>query len=190
MIAYRKMMTEVSTRQINTAIIALQENIRQWPHNPVFRNYLYNAFLLLGDQKSAEAEMLETLKLFPDYLIAKTVYVEWLIKDNRLEDVPSVLNSKKYLSAFFSNRSTFHIKEFMHFNSAWLYYYIYKKDFCMADFYGKLLESLPDPLLGDLQQKLLDHMITRRIIGGLQIIDFAQSNPAEMDNLTRLLVDN
>jgi hypothetical protein len=180
---------EVSTNEIQKTIDVLQENIRQWPHNPIFRNYLYNAYLLLGDHKSAEAEMHETLNLFPDYLVAKTVYVEWLIKNNRIEDVPSVLNSKNYLSEFYSNRSTFHTNEFMHFNSAWLYYYIFKGDYCMADFYGRLLESLPNELRRDLQRKLLDFMITRRIIDGLQIIDTAQSNPAEMENLTRLLVN-
>lgn len=181
---------EVSTKEISTTINALRGYIRQWPHNPIFRNYLYNAYLLLGDHKSAEAEMHETLKVFPDYLVAKTIYVEWLIKNNRIQDVPSVLNSKNYLSEFYSNRTAFHINEFMHFNSAWLYYYIYKDDFCMADVYGRFLESLPDELLRELQRKLLQLLMTRRIIDGLQIICTAQSNPSEMDNLTNLLVSD
>ncbi|WP_127125078.1 hypothetical protein [Pseudoflavitalea rhizosphaerae] len=182
-------MQEVSANQINSTIIALQEDIRRWPHNPIFRNYLYNAFLLLEDHKSAEAEMFETLRLFPDYLFAKTLYVEWLIKNNRLQDVPSVLDSKRNLSELYSHRSTFHVNEFMHFNSAWLYYYIYKADYCMADFYGKLLESLPDPLLRGLQRKLLDLLVTRRILDGLKIVSLAQNSSTEMDYLTRLLVD-
>lgn len=78
----------------------------------------------------------------------------------------------------------------MHFNSAWLYYYIYKEDFPMADFYGRLLESLPDELLRELQRKLLGFLMTRRIIDGLQIIGVAQNNLAEMDKLTKLLVND
>ena len=60
----------------------------------------------------------------------------------------------------------------------------------MADFYGRLLESLPDELLRELQRKLLGFLMTRRIIDGLQIIGVAQNNLAEMDKLTKLLVND
>jgi hypothetical protein len=179
---------EVSTEELPKIIEALQKSIRQWPHNPIFRNYLYNAYILSGDPNSAEAEMYNTLNLFPDYLVAKTVYVEWLIKNNRIQDVPSVLNSKYYLSELCSNRTSFHINEFMHFNSAWLNYYVFKDDFFMADFYSRLLESMPDEFLRELQHKLLEFVMTRRIIEVLKVVSNAQSNQYEMNKLTKLLV--
>jgi hypothetical protein len=132
--------------------------------------------------------MYNTLNLFPDYLVAKTVYVEWLIKNNRIQDVPSVLNSKYYLSELCSNRTSFHINEFMHFNSAWLNYYVFKDDFFMADFYSRLLESMPDEFLRELQHKLLEFVMTRRIIEVLKVVSNAQSNQYEMNKLTKLLV--
>lgn len=181
---------KVSTNELQKAIKVLKENIGRWPHNPIFRNYLFNAYLLLKDQKAAEAEMHETLKLFPDYLVAKTVYVEWLIKNNRIEEVPAFLNSKNYLSEFYTSRTSFHINEFMHFSSAWLYYYVYKEDFCMIDFYGRLLESLPDEVLRDLQRQLLGFVMARRVINVLEVVGTAQSNPAEMDKLIRLLAND
>jgi hypothetical protein len=60
----------------------------------------------------------------------------------------------------------------------------------MADFYGRLLESMPDELLRELQRKLLQLLMTRRIIDTLKIVGKAQSNPAEMDKLTNLLVSD
>jgi len=60
----------------------------------------------------------------------------------------------------------------------------------MADVYGRLLESLPDELLRDLQRKLLQLLMTRRIIDVLQIVGTTQRNPAEMDKLTNLLVND
>jgi hypothetical protein len=60
----------------------------------------------------------------------------------------------------------------------------------MADFYGRLLESMPDELLRELQHKLLQLLMARRIIDTLQMISKAQSNPAEMDKLTNLLVSD
>jgi hypothetical protein len=80
--------------------------------------------LLLGDKKAAEAEMLETIKLFPEYLVAKTIYAEWLLKHGRTEEVPGLFNSEWYLSDLYSARKHFHINEFIHFNSAWLLYYL------------------------------------------------------------------
>ena len=60
----------------------------------------------------------------------------------------------------------------------------------MADFYGRLLESMPDELLREVQRKLLQLLMTRRIIDTLQIVDKAQRDPAEMDKLTSLLVSD
>lgn len=179
---------ENSTTELTKVINTIQKNIEKWPHNPVFRNYLYNTYLLLEDHVSAEAEMHDTLKLFPDYLAGKTVYIEWLIMTNRFQEVPSVLNSKQYLWEYFADRNVFQVDEFVFFNSAWLYYYLYKEDFYMMDFYARLLENLPDEILGELQRKLLGYVITRRALNVLDMVAIAQNDPTEMDKLTMLLV--
>ena len=179
-----------SRKSLQKTILALQSGISRWPRNPVFRNYLYNAYLLLGNKKAAEAEMHETIKLFPEYLVAKTIYAEWLLKNDRSEEVPLLLHSKRYLSDLYSVREHFHINEFIHFNSAWLEYYIYNEDFCMADFYGSLLESLPDGVLRELQHKLLQLLMIKRAMNVLTLIGIAKSNQAEMDKLTALLVSS
>jgi tetratricopeptide (TPR) repeat protein len=179
-----------SRKSIKKTIEGLRKGISQWPHNPVFRNYLYNAYLLLGDKKTAEAEMHETIKLFPEYLVAKTIYAEWLLKHDRPEEVPGLFNSKWYLSDLYSARKHFHINEFIHFNSAWLLYYLHTEDLCMADFYGSLLESIPDGALRELQHKLLQLLQIKRTMHVLTLIGIARSNPAEMDKLTSLLVSS
>lgn len=56
--------------------------------------------------------------------------------------------------------------------------------------FGRLIESLPYEFLRDLQRKLLEFVMTRRVIDVLKIVATAQSNPAEMDKLTKLLVSN
>jgi tetratricopeptide (TPR) repeat protein len=179
-----------SRKSLQKTIDGLRKGISRWPSNPVFRNYLYNAYLLLGDNKAAEAEMHETIKLFPEYLVARTIYAEWLLKHDRPEEVPGLFHSKWYLSDLYSARKHFHINEFIHFNSAWLIYYLHIEDFCMADFYGSLLESLPDGPLRERQHKLLQLLMIKRAMHVLPLIGIARSNPAEMDKLTSLLVSS
>jgi hypothetical protein len=176
-----------SRKSIQETIDALRKRISQWPQNPVFRNYLYNAYILLEDIKAAEAEMLEMFRLFPDYLVAKTIYSEWLLKNNRPEEVPEVFHFKRYLSELCSTRTNFHINEFIHFNSAWLFYYLYTEDNCMADFYGSLLESLPEGVLRKLQHDLLQMLIIKRVKHVLALIEIAKNSRIEMDKLTSLV---
>jgi hypothetical protein len=115
-------------------IEGLRKGISRWPHNSVFRNYLYNAYLLLGDKKAADAEMHETVILFPEYLVAKNIYAEWLLKHDRSEEVPGLFNSKWYLSDLYSVRKRFHNNEFIHFNSTWLLIIFISKTFAWLIF--------------------------------------------------------
>lgn len=176
-----------SGKSLKKTIDTLKKGINRWPGNPVYRNYLYNTYLLLGDKKAAEAEMHELVKLFPDYLVGKAMYAEWLLKKDRPEEVPDLFHSKRYLSELYPARECFHINEFMHFNTAWLNYFLVVEDFCMADLYGRLLERLPDYVLRESQEKLLQLMMLRRIMDMLPIIGNARSNPAEMFKLSALV---
>jgi tetratricopeptide (TPR) repeat protein len=177
-----------TTKEIKKVLSSIQDCIKRWPNNPLFRNYQYNAYLLLNDYERAEAEIFETLRLFPDYLVGKTIYADYLVANDRANEMPAVFNSKKYLFELYSHRSSFHINEFMHFNTAWLFYYTSIEDHVMADFYGRLLEIMPDDLLRDKQLKLLDMLDLQRSIRVMELVSKSLESTVEMDNLIRLLM--
>src|SRR5450756_2342447 len=82
-----------SPKELRRIVESLRKGIDRWPGNPIFRNYLYNAYLMLGDTKAADKAMLDSIQLFPDYLMAKTLYAGWLMKNGRSGEVPSLFNN-------------------------------------------------------------------------------------------------
>lgn len=179
-----------SSKEIKEVLSTIQDCIKKWPNNPLFRNYQYNAYLLLNDIDRAEAEIFETLRLFPDYLVGKTIYADYLIAHNRIDEVPAVFNSKRYLFELYSYRSSFHINEFMHFNTSWLFYYTSNEDYVMADFYTRLLEIIPGDLLREKQHKLLEMMDIQRTMLVLKLVSKSKENTVEMDKLISLLIND
>ncbi len=178
---------ERSPKELRRIVESLRKGIDRWPGNPIFRNYLYNTYLLLGDTKAADKELLESIQLFPDYLMAKTIYAGWLMKNGRSGEVPSLFNNSSYLSELYRKRQHFHLNEFMNFTSAWLLYYLQIEDFYMADFYGNLLECLPDQVLRHQQEDLLQLLMIRRAMDVMKLLDKVRNSPKEMNDLTILL---
>ncbi|SFW76438.1 hypothetical protein [Chitinophaga sancti] len=180
----------VSSKEIKKVLSTIQDCIKKWPNNPLFRNYQYNAYLLLDDIDRAEAEIFETLRLFPDYLVGKTIYADYLIAYERIDEVPDVFKSKRYLFELYSDRSSFHINEFMHFYTSWLFYYTSKEDYVMADFYARILEMMPEDLLRDKQHSLLDMMDIQRTMLVLKLVSKSKENTEEMDKLISMLIND
>jgi|GEM_PF-4743318 len=176
-----------SSRELKQLVKELEAGIARWPRNPIFRNYLYNAYIMLEDKAKANKEMEDTLALFPDYLMAKTVYAGYLMKNGRITEVPGLLGNAPYLADLYSERRYFHINEFMHFNTAWLQYYLLTEDFPLADFYGSLLESLPENILKEQQEDLLELLMVRRFMDVTRIVAEAQNNTNELEQITAIL---
>lgn len=179
-----------SSAELKKIVEELRGGIGRWPGNPVFRNYLYNAYIMLGDQPMAKREMEETFRLFPDYLMARTVYAGWLMKNDRIAEVPGLFGNKAYLAELYPERRHFHLNEYMHFNTAWLQYYLFTEDYWLADFYGSLLEYMPEDLLREQQKDLLELLMIRRCMDVTKIVAKAQGSPNEPELLATLLASD
>jgi tetratricopeptide (TPR) repeat protein len=86
--------------------------IERYPDYPVLYNYLTVAYTLMGDKKKARDLILETYRRFPDYLFAKIAYVELCLQEDKLDEIPRILDNKYDLKFHYPDRTKFHITEY------------------------------------------------------------------------------
>lgn len=124
----------------------LQENIDRWPHNPVFYNYLIEAFELQENQDQADETSRALYAAFPDYLAAKISYANLLLRQNQLDQVPAVFDHHYHLGAVYPNRAAFHITEYAAFYTFLMPYFLEKEDIYTANFFMDQLDAVDIPL--------------------------------------------
>jgi hypothetical protein len=56
--------------------------------------------------------ILETYRKFPDYLFAKVGYVELCLREDKLHEIPHILDNKYDLKLHYPERTKFHITEY------------------------------------------------------------------------------
>ena len=93
----------------------LQQNISQWPQNPVFYDQLIQHFQDVGLQDEANATIKDFYQQFPDYLLAKIYYAGLLIKEGQSDQVMPVFNNQHSLSAVYPDQNTFAIADVVRF---------------------------------------------------------------------------
>lgn len=134
--------SEKDSRQILSRIY---DAIEKWPENPVFYNYLINAYKNLNEGKKEKEAIRNLTNLFPEYLFGKLSYTELLIKEGKIDEVPKVFNNQMHLRLFFPKRDVFHISELISFNTMMCLYCIKQGDLSAAYGYKKMLTALEIP---------------------------------------------
>lgn len=178
---------ETYPREMSGLISEIQKFIRQWPANPVLRNYLFNAYTISENREKAMDVITETRQLFPEYLFGKTCYAHWLILQKRASEVPAVFNGYIILSYLYPERKLFHFSEFIEFTSVWLLYYLEMNDTCMAGIYGEMLEYCPPGSMKKLQKDLLQLLDVALLKEVLPLLQKAKTNLAKKYELASLL---
>jgi hypothetical protein len=122
-----------------------RKNIAKWPDNPVFYNYLYNIYQLVGNPHKAREVALLLTKNFPDYLFGKLNYANELINQGKIDKVPELFKGEFNLKSIYPERDTFHINELVSFNTVMCLYFLEKGDVYTANIYRNMLFEIEIP---------------------------------------------
>lgn len=123
----------------------LRQNINQWPQNPTFYDQLIQIYQFAGLKEDVNAEVKNFYHQFPDYLLAKVRYADYLIEQDQLDQVMPVFNEQYSLSAIYPGQSTFSITDVVDFYSLMARYFLQKEDIFLSAYYVNLLDDLEIP---------------------------------------------
>lgn len=128
-----------SSEEAKKAIPLLKDKIKQYPNNPIYYNYLVQAYLRSKKFRKTRQLVSDHYEKFPDYLFAKCNYAQYLINRNKFEEVPAVFEHKYELRSLYPERDEFHISEVLGFSSVMCRYFTAIGDLKTADTYFKLM---------------------------------------------------
>jgi len=129
-----------SRKELSRLVEEIRDAMNKWPSSPIFHNYLYNAHVLLKQEKEALSVLQTQTAQFPDYLFAKVSLAQRLLQSDRPTEVPALFNGKFDLSSLYPKRKSFHISEFITFTTVICFYCLQIEDIVMASIYGTLLK--------------------------------------------------
>jgi len=133
-----------SSENSKDAIPLLRTKIKQYPNNPIYYNYLVQAYLRSNKYRKARRLVVDYYEKFPDYLFAKCNYAGYLLDHNRFEEVPAVFDHKFELQSLYPKRDEFHISEVVGFFSIMCRYFTAAADLKNADINFKIITELEE----------------------------------------------
>jgi tetratricopeptide (TPR) repeat protein len=153
----------LAQEQPKQAIPELLALIEKYPDVPTFFNYLYVAYMLLGQETKAKAVLAECCEKHPDYLFAKLSLAGICLQEGKAEKIPEIFDNKFDLSFLYPDRKVFHISEYVGFASTMGLYYCETGKPDTAKILLKTLEDLaPEhPLTERLRDRLLPEIMMR-----------------------------
>lgn len=123
----------------------LTKLIQEYPHIPMFKNYLSVAYNLRGDGLKARKVNEQLNHDHPDYLFGKINQVNNFIDKGELEKVPELLGASLELSDLYPERKLFHSAEYTNYMNVVIRYLAAIGDLEQAERKLSLLEELaPD----------------------------------------------
>ncbi len=154
-----------SPQQVVPELLDLKE---KHPNVPVLGNYLYVAYMLLGDEEKSDAMMLENYQRHPDYLFAKLTYGQYLLKQENIAEFEQVFENKFDLFSLYPKRKKYHIAEVISFWGVIGLYYCGINRWDAVEQTCQVLENLAP-----------HHEVTKilkaRLTQARQIVDFSQT---------------
>jgi len=168
--------------------VRLQQNLAQWPHNPVFHDQLIQHFQNLGLMDEADATIREFYRLFPDYLPAKIHYAGLLIDLDQPDQVMAVFNGQYSLSAVYPTQNTFAIADVVNFYGLMSRYFLKNNNIFLASYYVNLIEELDVP--NDVPVDFLTIFNINREISNVikPVLENARQDEAKKQELIELLM--
>jgi len=113
-------LTQVHPQRV---IASLLDFIQKYPEVPIFYNYLTAAYEATGQRKKAETLIKEAYQKHPDYLFAKTNYALYCLRTRTADKIPEIFEHQFDLKLLYPRRNTFHITEFISFNTVMALYH-------------------------------------------------------------------
>lgn len=175
-------------RKLRNLIPRIQDGILRWPNNPIFQNYLYNAYILLQEKSKAEEVLFGITKRFPDYPFGKIVYAQKLLQDGRSDEIPAFFGGHFDLSSLYPKRNSFHISEFNTFTAILCFYYLEIGDDLMAGIYGTLLKQWAIDPIPDVTTDVLNLLDLKLEMKVLRKLAEASKDAVKREELIALLI--
>ncbi|MDR3696726.1 hypothetical protein [Mucilaginibacter sp.] len=132
---YNKLLDMVSDGQRDSAIDELKKAIVQYPQKAQFYNLLQSTYMLNGQGDKSDTMIVEMYERFPGYLFALVNYINLLLEEGKLDEVPAVLDGKADLNDWYPDRNLFNIHEAAIFYATMCRYFIMMDDIDSADLY-------------------------------------------------------
>jgi hypothetical protein len=166
----------------------IQDGIRRWPNNPIFQNYLYNAYILLQEKSKAENVLLGLTERFPDYLFGRVAYAQNLLQDGRADKIPALFGGHFDLSSLYPERNSFHISEFNTFTAIQCFYYLQIGDDLIAGIYGTLSKQWAIDPIRDFTSDVLNLLDLKLEMKVLRKLAEASNDAVKREELIALLM--
>ncbi len=105
-------LTKTQPEQIPLMEKKLNDLIALYPEQPTLYHQLAACAQIKGDMVLHRAIHEQTMQKFPNYLYSKISLVNLLVNENRMDEVPALLNNAFSLDMVMPGRKVFHITEF------------------------------------------------------------------------------
>lgn len=93
----------------------LMELKETYPKQPQIYNMIGGVYNILGDHAKAEEVAIASYEATPDNLFSKINYANFILAEDRLEEIPAIFGEKLDLCALYPNREVFHTSEIVAF---------------------------------------------------------------------------
>lgn len=115
--------------------------ISNYPDNPIFMNYQFNALIASGKKSEAEAFIPTIIQRFPDYLFGKIALAHLYKQQNLIRQIPLAFENHVDLHSLYPDRTQFHASECVNFYSLMCLYYLEIKENLMAEVYATVIRE-------------------------------------------------
>lgn len=130
---------------LSSLLQRVQKLIDKNPDNPMLYNFLCS-ILQLQKRNSEYRELCsQVIEKFPDYVHGKILWINILIEDDRIDEIPEFLNHCYDLGSICPSRKIFHISEAENFYATLIRYFVCKGLLRQAKIYtDRILDLMED----------------------------------------------
>ncbi|MEJ0056488.1 MAG: hypothetical protein WDN75_13055 [Bacteroidota bacterium] len=139
----------------------IHDVINRNPLNPIGYNYLATCAKLEENDAKYKAICESVIHRFPDYLFGKIMWINLLIDEQRIEQVPSFLNNHFHIYEQYPSRKTFHISEVQAFFGTMIRYFTKTGNLRLAQKYREatlmfLTDNESEPISPVLEKSIVE----------------------------------
>ncbi len=122
----------IENGDVKTAINELTTLIDRYPDIPLLYSRLASLYLIAGKIKKMKKQIVSLYETFPEFILSKIFYVQYLIEKGRIKEVPDILENRWSIQEVAPERAIFHFTEVLIFYNILLVYYIRIDDILRA----------------------------------------------------------
>jgi hypothetical protein len=119
------------------------EGVRMFPKSKVI-HYMWLTYGFSASEEEGIRIYKECLKKFPDNLDFRNLYAEFLLEDERFDEMPGVYDHKEVLADFFPGKDKIDFRAAVGFCNNYCWYYTDKENLLKAEPFYQVLDTIVD----------------------------------------------